>query len=268
MPGKQQSNGFLIERDENTMVFRRPTYLRILSGLLAILFTLMTGIILFGLIATLATAHRKDSLTLFVLTLFSVMFGVLMLSSASLAAALEMRFDLRTRTYRYRHGLLFVVPTREGSFEDIDYLYLRTLIYDNYGDRKPDSRLYLVWKHAPRLFGIVPQPDFLLQMLSRIEQIEQEGAECAQLLNVPLEFKRRGRPAGAALPSPTSPERRQDTHPAAGAHQRSQPSASPVAGKVVKSDGPVVEVQFSPGNMPPIYNAIVISYPILKPRDR
>src|SRR5262249_12825745 len=134
----------------------------------------------------------------------------------------------------------------------------------NYGSRTPDSRIYLVWKRPPKLLGIVPQPEFLIQLLQDISQVEQEAADFARALNLPLEPHRRDKSKRASLPSSAPAEQASDAQNIATPSTAVGPSAPSVKGAVAGTDGPIVDLQFPPGATPPIFNAVAISDPVRK----
>ena len=264
MPSTGTTQGFLVHHDKNRIEFRRPGWIRTLFGLsgalLFLLTALLTTVALMALFVPRYSAPGAGAMTL----AFAGMLGLLTLFTLTLAGPCEMRFDLSSRTYRVLRGLPLFAGAFEGTFADIDYLYVRSVVFYNYGARTPESRTYLVWKRAPKLYGFMLQPELLLQMLPNIDPAYQQGAEIAGLLGVPLE---EGRRKSGAAPAPVpATASGQNAAPKALASGSGEPPAPPSTagqvGRVTHSEGPLVELQFDPSRMPSVYNAITVTDPL------
>ncbi|HLJ57632.1 MAG TPA: hypothetical protein VKT77_21535 [Chthonomonadaceae bacterium] len=280
----------------------------------------MTATLVFAAWVELFASHRPEFVIGLFIAAIGVMFGVLTLAVLTLAGPCEMRFDLGSRTYRVRRGPPLFAGTLTGPISDFDYLYLRGTVYYNYGSRTTETRLSGVWRRAPRLFGFVPQPELLLQLVYNADTAYDQAVEIAALLGLPLEMSRRTRgqdaPAEGSIPAPGGPTAQSNGAPDKSAGPPFAPSTAPVAGppphlasqsgpvpetpvdpaapstgpasaslspgpvtslsapaqavgaagRVVRADWPLLDVQFDASRVPPAYTALSIADPVWNER--
>jgi hypothetical protein len=173
-----ERNAFLVRRDEEAIVFRRPIFLRLLIGGVALLFAAMT-------LALLAIIKEATPDLRLVLCGIALIPGLFMIWFLYMAGPCELYIDLKQRTFRYRRGLPLLTKTSRGTIDQFASLAVQSIVYYSYGTRMPESRLYLVWKHAPKIAGVLPQPRLLLGILSSPEAAQRQQHELAQALGLP-----------------------------------------------------------------------------------
>lgn len=166
-PTKIINNPFQTRHDETHLVFRRPWGFRVLTILMTIM--LLPLLVVMALMLT-GTLVRVDAFLVAVFVPCTLLVAGLTLFMLYLSGPNELQFDLRQRTYRYRRGIPLFSHISEGSTEDFDYFFVRTWERYAYGTRSIDSRIYLVWKTAPKVLGFFPQPELMIGMVPDMDR--------------------------------------------------------------------------------------------------